>query len=443
VKDDDAGSRHRRQVQALCEALGGPLREDLVGASWWYEDLARQGDRLLRTRRLARFTAVAACLPLASGCAELSAAAQGDHPGDALEVQRLHGWSVGQESRPLDFPGAVDHDIDGTTRWREATDGLATRLEPAQAALQPFYVPTLFQALSSPAGQGLRAELVPIVTPAMARAFERGLGLRSLLEAGGFPRDVALVIDLPGPEAVAVAAALADRFDPVFTFDNWPHPAGVVPSHLTLAAALYYLPLLERGRAQRPSPAPVAFVLDSLRLSPYADESWSFDNRYMARLPGADELRRVGIDHLLYVTGGGRPPQELDDLNDDFVALERSGVDVRMLSLDDFQELAPGAVWTDRPGPQVPTYLGGQPGYHLHFWSWTGWGPRRVCPPPPRGIAPYCRYHPQPRPTMFHALHGGAWVRAPHAFAGFGQVPAATSSWRSGSLGRFRGSSSS
>ena len=64
----------------------------------------------------------------------------------------------------------------------------------------------------------------------MALAHRRGEALLLAAHREGACRtDVALVLDLPGPEAVAVAAALAPCFDPVFVFDNWPHPLGVVP----------------------------------------------------------------------------------------------------------------------------------------------------------------------------------------------------------------------
>jgi hypothetical protein len=43
----------------------------------------------------------------------------------------------------------------------------------------------------------------------------------------------------------------AGIFEPVFLFDNWPHPQGVVPSHLVLAAALHYQPLFLKARAAR------------------------------------------------------------------------------------------------------------------------------------------------------------------------------------------------
>src|SRR5207248_1309850 len=87
-------------------------------------------------------------------------------------------------------------------------------------------------------------------------------------------------LDVQGPTSVAVAAGMAPGFDPVFVLDNWPHPLGVVPSHLTLGAVLYYRPLFMRLRGSRTGRAPPVFVLDRNRLARYTDEETQFDNRY-------------------------------------------------------------------------------------------------------------------------------------------------------------------
>ena len=103
---------------------------------------------------------------------------------------------------------------------------------------------------------------------------------------------------------MALAAALAARFCPVFTFDNWPHPLGVVPSHLTLGACLYYLPLFLEAAQTRPQPAPPLFVLDANRLDPYRDQPDQFDNRYVAPVPSAAAPARRGHQaHPLHPPG--------------------------------------------------------------------------------------------------------------------------------------------
>jgi len=71
----------------------------------------------------------------------------------------------------------------------------------------------------------------------MQNAYRAGKALASLF--AGVPPHTMVIVDLPGPEAMAFAAGMAELFDPCFTFENWPHPRGVVPAHLTLAAAAF------------------------------------------------------------------------------------------------------------------------------------------------------------------------------------------------------------
>jgi hypothetical protein len=246
-----------------------------------------------------------------------------------LDEQESSGWNTGAEWKPLVFPGARDTDITGGARWRDEMITLAPRLAPASGRWTPYYNPTLFQSLETPRNYDLRAAVRPILTQEMWMAWRRGDALRSLLSQGGTCRtDVALVLDLPGPEATAVAAALSPCVEPVFVFANWPHPLGVVPAHETLAAALYFLPSFEADRPKRAATAAPAFVLDRNRLAHYEDFAGQFDNRYLASLPPADALRSAGIRHILYVTPDDQVTEESDDLNDDLVALDQGGVNV-------------------------------------------------------------------------------------------------------------------
>ena len=56
------------------------------------------------------------------------------------------------------------------------------------------------------------------------------------------------------------------------TFSNWPHPYGVVRSHDTLAALLYYAAFMQERKQKLPAGAPGLLLLDSERLAPYSDE---------------------------------------------------------------------------------------------------------------------------------------------------------------------------
>src|SRR5262249_6560457 len=156
----------------------------------------------------------------------------------ALELQRQYGWSFGAATESLVFNGQSTEPFD-----RERLSRMAQELAPRLAKHAPFYVQTLFEspsALPKSVCEGdpativpLKTALQPILTTAMKDAFARADRAVDALATPG----TALVIDLEGPSSVAFAAAASRRFDPVFLFDNWPHPRGVVAAHLTLAAA--------------------------------------------------------------------------------------------------------------------------------------------------------------------------------------------------------------
>jgi len=406
------------------------------------------------------------------GCVELiQARDEMEVEVNALDLQRQQGWNVGQAGVPLELPGASALDVRGSQSWRDALSHLPELLAPAQAELLPYYVPTLFQAASAPTGADLRAQLQPMITAEMADAFGRGQAVAALFGQIDWPTDTAVIVDLPGPLAVAVAAGMADRFEPLFTFDNWPHPLGVVPSHQTLAATLYYLPLFTEQRAQRRQPAPAVFVLDANRLAPYTDADSEFDNRYLAKLPTADGFARLGIRHLLYVTADGAHLQELDDLNDDFVAYDQASIDLKMIALSDFapsnepppeEQPAGYAVWWH--GSSLHYYWGGSWWWHCHFWDVYGrpcppgamppTRPSHVAYPPPVHVSRAALYRPALRTTRFGGVvaagptygysHAGAIRR--FSAAGVGRVEVRQSRWdgrvvgiragRSGSFGR-------
>jgi hypothetical protein len=373
----------------------------------------------------------------ASGCGAVFAD-DDDVSADAVALQAENGWDMGSDGRPLVFAGSRPTDAAGSLWWRDALGSLPQRLSPSTPAWQPFYGPALFQSLQAPRNESLRAVMRPVLTPEMAVAERRGESLAALVVDDGHCRtDTAIVVDVPGPEAVAIAASLAGCFDPIFFFDNWPHPLGVVPSHLTLGAALYYLPRFEDARALRPPSAPPLFVLDRSRLAPYVDNAGQFDNRYLARLPEAGPLASAGIRHVLYVTPDERVTFESDDLNGDLVALDQQGIDVRMLAMSDFQPSPSGEATADNQPP--PYYFGGNPIPPDWFWSWFGWGSGGAAPPPPTGVGQRCHFHPTYRPTFTSAFHGSpVGGGSIHVGGGFHGSPVG---WgRSGSFGRMHSS---
>jgi len=428
-----------------------------LAAAWWSASLGRWSRPIVGAG--GALGGASLVLPGCAGVLEES-------PGpSALDVQHQESWNVGGEGRPLWFPFAQETDVAGSTSWRQAMTTLALRLAPRDAAWMPFYDPTLFQALSAPRSAELLLMMRPIATPDMSIAARRGDALLSLFTSGGCRSDVAVVLDLPGPESVALAAALAPCLEPVFVLDNWPHPKAVVPSHLTLAAALYYLPSFQRERARRAAGAAPVFVLDRARLTPYSDDGDRFDNRYFVSLPSQASLAAAGIRHVLYVMPDAESADS-DDLNEDLVGLDRAGLDVRMLAMTDFAQTPPPG-WPDtEPAPELrtvalpspspsPYYFGGSPGAHGCFWSWYGWGPPCApaggmtmalsLPAPPR-LAPRFRGHPVARGKPPSGFRGTAVSRT-MGVGGFQGTPVGGGlrgggsgfAMRSGSLGRAGG----
>lgn len=347
----------------------------------------------------------------------------------SLEAQQARGLLAGGAGQPFAWPSAVEADHTGQPLDRSALLQQATELRPQDPAWQPMFVPTLFQAVAAPDSKTLLDGFRLVHTQAMARCFAQGEAVRDLLQMAERPQEWALVVDLPGPEAVAFAAALAKSTTIVFTFGNWPHPQGVVPAHLNLSACAYYRAEL----AQKPPDGrrPAALVLDRNRLNPYANEANRFDNRYQARLPTAAQLQQNGVTRLMYVVPEDAPERELDDLNERFVEYRAAGIEVKMLGLRDLlpdPKEAPKPVATGTTGISsyaVPHYYWhGSPGYHGWFWNHYGWAsrPHRV---------------PAERPPMSSFGSGWTPARRDTSLAGLSRLGRTTTegSSRSGSGG--------
>ena len=421
----------------------------IVGARWWQDALA-QRDPMARRRALKILLAVGGVAVGIGGIIAIGNAVSSDdtktEPRASLEMQKQYGWNFGATTEQLTFDGVSTRAFDRSALTRMSDD-----LAPKSATLRRFYVPTLFQSptaipLAVPEGdpgtvQPLKDALSPIFTPAMDLAYRRGKALASLFDGGLVPasRDVAVVVDLAGAEAVAFAAGAAGAFDFVFAFDNWPHPRGVVAAHQTLAAAAYFQPLFARhfAPASERSPPPM-FVLDRQRLAPYTDAANQFDNRHVAKLPSVADLRALGAKHVLYVTPLDSEALELDDLNETFVAYDRGGLGVKMVAATAFgpEPVAP-VVMTPVPskvdaGTNAPSMPGGGPPFdgtpwfygssadsHDWFWNDYPW----ATPAHPGKRAPSMSnsgksYTPRLRTTQFSA------ASAPGGHpAGFGMTP--------------------
>ncbi|MEZ4318596.1 MAG: hypothetical protein R3F61_13870 [Myxococcota bacterium] len=427
-----------RKVQSVDEP-------ELVAARWWSQNDPSESPGVSRRSALLGLAGLTAAATLASQTACSTSEPAGPEAAESLALQKESGWDFGADGKKLDMgPGAGDP-VDPAVM-----KDLAAKLTPTNPDNRPFARTVLFDSVrqATAATTDLASVIRPIHTPAMENAELAGRGLSTLFE--GAPAGKAVLVDLPGPESVAFAAGLANRFDPVFLFDNWPHPRGTVPAHLTLAAALDRLSTFEELAPTRSAKAAPAFVLDSNRLNAFAETD--FDNRYVAYVPSADALKKLGVKSIVMV----RPKaadHELDDLNATVVEWKEAGIDVQLVPLDSFQAVPEGEV-ADAYGPELPPaettattessdvyhtthhythhhHYGGY-GSHWLLWSHYGWGSPRY------GYRPSSYVHSSYSPTRRATTFGKSAKPA-----GFGQMSVSRTGGRtslSGSQSKSSGS---
>ena len=424
-------------------------RPGVVGAKWWQDGLA-EVDPIARRSALkgliwgaVGLTVVGSLIGSAFASSSDSSKTESDaddfrtdtHP--AIEMQKTYGWNFGAAAEKLVFDGRSLQAFD-----RSALDNLVTDLAPTLSAHYPFFVSSLLQsppALRKTVPPGdpdtftpLKDVLVPIFTPAMDVAYRRGRSLATLFDSR-HPNvsTIAVIVDLPGPEAVAFAAGAASALDPVILFDNWPHPHGVVPAHLTLAACAYYQPLFARTKSLMPKNAPPLFVLDRARLAPYSDDAKQFDNRYVARVPSVAQLAKLGISRVLYVTPTDAD-LELDDLTDDFVYTVHQGSPVKLVATSSFAGVGTALKNSDSTrdaGADTGAvyFYGSGPETHEWFWNDYPWSTPYVAKggKPPIEV-PFFRsgkdYVPVARPGPFSTGASSGSITPPRPPT-FGLVP--------------------
>lgn len=383
----------------------GVDKEGIVGARWWHKALVAEAESRA-SAEVPRRDLLIAMGAILGGCCLIrgtmgavggalegmgslvgsSAEATSLATRPALDMQRLYGWDFGARGVPLVFDGVVQGPF-----VRAQLDQLAAVMAPSPTGPNAkHHVGTLVASLGAtptatlpdpqdglPRPDGapfkrLSEVLVPIFTPSMAEAYRKG---EAVARIAGARAGFALLVDLPGPEAVAFAAGAAAKFEPVLLLDNWPHPHGVVPSHRALAALAYYQPRFAATKEARSSTAGPVFVLDRGRLEPYAEQSDRFDNRYHAKMPRLDALATAGVRSLLYVVASPDALPEPADLNESLAAgaaLPR--FEARAVALSDFAKdlsdperaiyaagptLSDDAFWVDYPfgsraSPEAP-----------------------------------------------------------------------------------------
>jgi hypothetical protein len=151
-------------------------------------------------------------------------------------------------------------------------------------------------------------------------------------------RDTWTILDVPGPRAVEAAVWLveASGCQPVCTFDNWPHPKGVLKAEHVLAELLRWATTMAAARRSLDAAAPPVWICDSERLGAKAPTPGEFDNRYYlddSILPGVELLRSAGLRRAIYVTATEKEP--LPDLDGYFRDLLGAGFSVLQVPLSD------------------------------------------------------------------------------------------------------------
>jgi hypothetical protein len=323
----------------------------IVGARWWHKSLIAE-DSKMRRRQMLKTIATVGGVAGAVGLfgLALTKIANAGSPTNvkldtrtSLEMQRKYGWDFGARGEALVFNGLTTSPFD-----RSFLTLLPNVMRPA--TYSQFAVPTLLESLTAtptdtltepaegvaaadaPLFRKLSDVIVPVETPQMRRAYRVGLAFARLCK--GRDMRLALLVDLDGAESVAFAAGAAEVFEPVLLFDNWPHPRGVVPSHMVLAALAYYQPRFALQNKNR-SPVNVSpvFLLDRSRLNAYSSDSTRFDNRYYAKPPPGRALAARGLKGLMYVVETRLSVPEPDDL--ELLAYEEPVV-ARAIALEDF-----------------------------------------------------------------------------------------------------------
>ncbi len=422
-------------------------------------------EKHLTRRQVGKGLAWTAALSMAGlGLYQLAGDDEPEVAEESLELQKKEGWNVGSTDKALTYTAGVTT-TDSVNKAVSAFDPnyLISVYQPRDAQWQPFFTPTLLQSLSQ---VSLNKEIKLIRTGDMVEAYQRAEGLRSLIASGKNTNQTLIISDLPGPASIAVGAALADVVTLVPVFDNWPHPLGVVRSHETLGAMAYYASEIDEKRGKLPADAPAMLLLDANRLSPYTDQDNQFDNRYLAKLPPAEQLKQRGILQVIYITKDQTQATELDDINEDFVEWQKNGINVRMLRLSDFKPYDEPLTASNTASTTAPAsstvrhyYYGGFPYSHWWFYDHYYWsrpttiiygngygygggyaGNYRV-PPPPVNSRPNFdppSYRPASRPTVFSSARVGTSPGATGVGrtkpSGFGRT-----SVRRGSDGRVNG----
>jgi hypothetical protein len=416
---------------------------------WWQASLNR--------RDTAKLGAGVAAVAALAGCGDDSKV----EDMDTLDAQKKGGWDVGDTGMPLLYQNVtVAKDSTGDANWQQykAAPRLLEAVKPNNPDRVKEQMPTLIQSLGEKNNVTLASQVKPVSSASTVKSHDQARALAALVKASENPEKTVLVVDVPNAHGPAAAAGMSEFAEPVFLYDNWPHPKGVVKSQDTLGSLIYYAKELEQGKAARKDQAvPTAYILDSSRLNAGKNPGASdFDNRYFVELPSADELKKRGVTNVMYVTMG-EASTETDDINDALADYKDGDLKVSNIPLAKFQKDPKHT--PDEKDPSRGYYYGGHHHHHTGFYHhypmflWIPgprygyWGssinrrmPSTMRPP---------SYAPTRRPTAFSSrTTGGARGVGRTKPAGFGRVSTRVSKsgrimgTKTGSVGRYRSSRS-
>jgi len=261
-------------------------------------------------------------------------------------LEWLGGLRIGGSRRTKLFVGQRDApDAQGGSRWREylSAERLYDTWAPAPGSpWAPFHSVPLFAALD----RLDKADVGPAPGPELALFVptRRGLVLPVHARRGApIPAWVGsetwVILDLPGPLSVEVSTWLIVEggCQPVCTFDNWPHPKGVLRSEDTLAELLRWASTVDDARAALRPTSPPLWICDNERLGTRVGSPGEFDNRYFlddSVLPAIAMLRNNGVVRVVYVVFAQQEIPTLD-LEPYFVDLLKEGFPIEFVDLAD------------------------------------------------------------------------------------------------------------
>lgn len=237
-------------------------------------------------------------------------------------------------------PGAVD--AQGGFDWqtyRSARSLYAVWGPPSDSPWIPYHCVPLFASLDT-----LRQDLVWPTAPEDAQLLEVSPHLDQAaagvcLGSAWVQERVWLILDLPGIQSVPLAVRfLLAGFQPICTFDHWPHPAGLLnPTHI-LAQLLRFAPHVASARSLLSANSPPLWICDRERLGTRVGRPMEFDNRYYlddSLLPGPNSLKKAGINHILCMVPDAEQ-RPLDDIWAYFQELRNEGFhNIHGVSLQD------------------------------------------------------------------------------------------------------------